>query len=224
MTRLEADHVDVTSEFKGEQLLLFGALSRGGDVVIKVVSPGQEVALSRKEKLGPIWLDGGRVKVAGAPGLFYLLSTRPIGVLLGPAEQERYGLRVEVALANARLSGDATGMSDWRVAFLRLKGRKGYYLSDGQGVTVKEGHLFYASVRLPAKSPLGRYELSIYLVRDGVVVASQKEALEVRKVSLQRWVDRVAHEHGWLFGGGFTLGAMTIGLALGIILRQKREV
>lgn len=221
VAHLETDHVDVTSEYTGEDLLFFGALSQGRDVIIKVESPAQEVALDRKVKIGPIWLDGEHLDIGGTPGLLYLLSSRPIDELLSESERERYGLRLADALADAQVPAAKVGSEDWREAFLRLKQRRGHYLEQGDAVTLQQGRLFYTKVRLPAASPLGEYDLSVYLVRSGAVVVQQTQTLDVREVRLEHWVDRVAHEQAWLFGAGLTAICVSIGLLLGIALRQK---
>lgn len=221
VAHLEADHVDVTSEYTGKDLLFFGALSQRGDLIIKVVSPEQEVALNRKIKVGPVWLDGERLTIRGTPGLLYLLSSRPVDELLSDSEQARYGLRLADALNHAQAPAADAGSEDWRDAFLRLKQRRGHYLEQGRAVTLEQGHLFYTSVKLPAASPLGKYELSVYLVRAGAIVAQQTQVLDVREVSIERWVDSVAHEQAWLFGAGLTLMSVTLGLLLGVVLRHK---
>jgi uncharacterized protein (TIGR02186 family) len=218
---LEADHVDVTFEYRGENLLFFGAVVQGGDLIIKVVSPEQEVALNRKIKVGPVWLDGERLTIRGTPGLLYLLSSRPIDELLSDSEQARYGLRLADALNHAQAPAADAGSEDWRDAFLRLKQRRGHYLEQGRAVTLEQGHLFYTSVKLPAASPLGKYELSVYLVRAGEIVAQQTQALDVREVSIERWVNSVAHEQAWLFGAGLMLISVSLGLLLGVVLRHK---
>jgi uncharacterized protein (TIGR02186 family) len=223
VTRLEADHVDITSQFAGQELLLFGSVSRGCDLIIKVVSPEQQVALSRKVKIGPVWLDSGHMTVQSTPGLMYLLSSRPVDRLLGPVERARYGLRLDDALGGARVSGvQKTGMGDWQSAFLRLKREKGYYTEDGRAVTVDKGRLFFASITLPPKLPLGEYRLEIYSVRNGEVVRHETDRLEVREVRLEHWVDSIAHGYPWAFGSVFTAGVMVLGLGLGIVLRRKR--
>jgi uncharacterized protein (TIGR02186 family) len=222
VTRLEVDHVDITSQFAGQQLLLFGSVSRGCDVIIKLVSPEQVVALSRKVKVGPVWLDRGHMTVRGTPGLMYLLSSRPVGSLLSPAERARYGLRLEDALAGAKVHSAHAVTEDWHSAFLRLKDQKGYYVEDGRAVTVDKGRLFFANITLPPKLPMGDYDVHIYSVRNGKVVRHDTNRLDVREVRLEHWVDSIAHGYPWTFGSVFTGGVMVLGLALGMILRRKR--
>lgn len=222
VTRLEADHVDITSQFAGQNLLLFGSVSKGDDVIIKLVSPEQVVALSQKVKVGPVWLDSGHMTVTNTPGLMYLLSSRPVDSLLSPAQQAHYGLRLQDALVGAKVSDGRNGVADWQSAFLKLKHEKGYYVEDGQAVTIEKGRLFYASIALPVKSPIGAYDVEIYSVRNGQVILQNTSRLTVQEVRLEHWVDSVAHAHPWGFGSAFTLSVMSLGLLLGMVLRRKR--
>jgi uncharacterized protein (TIGR02186 family) len=221
ITQLETDHVDITTHFTGEQILFFGSLSSPGDVVVKVTSPSQDVAVSQKAKVGPVWLDGGRMVVRGAPGLFYLAATKPLDQLLDPQERERYGLSLEHGLTSGHKEG--AEVPGWEQAFIRLKKAKQYYRELGDGVTLVKDKLFFTRLVLPAKLPEGKYELNAYLIRNGKVVATQTEGLNVREVSLERWVSMAAHEHAWLYGGVFTLACMGLGLVLGMLLRRNKD-
>jgi len=224
VTHLDLDHVDVTLRFQGGSVLLFGAIARASDVIIKLVSPVQEIALSRKIQVGPLWLDDGQLSIGGTPGLLYLLASRPLSQLLDPAERRRHALQLDSVLADAEIRGDAPRIGPWQPAFLRLKQQQGHYREDGQAVTLAQGRLFFTRLALPAESPLGRYELTIYLVRNGGVVSQKRQSLVVQAVHLEWWISHLAHTYPWLFGGLFTLGMMVLGLVLGMVLHPSREV
>ena len=46
VTELQSEHVDVNINFTGKDTLIFGALLKKGDVIVKVRSPDVPVALS----------------------------------------------------------------------------------------------------------------------------------------------------------------------------------
>lgn len=220
ITQLASDHVDITAHFTGEKILVFGAIANKGDVIIKVTSPAQSVAMSQKVRSGPIWLDSGNIRVKNTPGIMYLLSTRPISQVVAPQELKKYGLSLASGLEGSKVVGDTQGMETWREAFLRLKQSKKYYKEFDNAVAVVGDRLFFANLTLPAKLPLGEYVLDIYLVRGGKVTAHQYSKLEVRQVQSELWVSNFANQNPWLYGVSFTLLAIIIGLTLGIILRR----
>ena len=223
ITQIGTDHVNVTTRFTGQKILIFGALSRRGQILIKVRSPAERVALSRKAKYGPFWLNSDKMVIPAAPGLIYLLASAPVGKLLDEAQRRRYGLTLHYAVARLSAPRVPAGMEGWRKALIRAKRRDGYYREDGSAVSLVHDRLFYASVELPAKIPLGRYDLEIYLIRDGRIVSRQLRTVDVREVRLERWASDVAQDHPWLFGVAFTVLAMTLGLVLGIALRRDGE-
>ncbi|HEB80605.1 MAG TPA: hypothetical protein ENI71_01885 [Chromatiales bacterium] len=223
VTQLGTDHVNVTTRFTGQKILIFGALSRRGQILIKVRSPAERVALSRKAKYGPFWLNSDKMVIPAAPGLIYLLASAPVGKLLDEAQRRRYGLTLHYAVARLSAPRVPAGMEGWRKALIRAKRRDGYYREDGSAVSLVRDRLFYASVELPAKIPLGRYDLEIYLIRDGRIVSRQLRTVDVREVRLERWASDVAHDYPWLFGVAFTALAMALGLVLGIALNRAGE-
>jgi len=221
ITQLEKHNIDITLHFTGQQILFFGALSSPGDVVIKIVSPRQKAAMSRKAHVGPLWLDGGRMVIADTPGLYYIASTKPVAQLLDEDERAKYGLTLESALGAAQTQGVA--MDDWQQPFLRLKQAKHYYHVLDNGVSLVKDTLFFTRVEMPAKLPEGQYDIEAYLVKNHKIVAKQTSTLNVQEVSTERWVTNTAHQHPWFYGSGFTLLCMSIGLTLGMVLRRNKD-
>lgn len=223
VTQMDTDEVDITTQFTGKNILIFGAMNQPGQVVIKVQSPKQSMALSRDVAVGPFWLKSGKLTIDGTPGLFYLMSSQPIEKLLNTKTREQLGLSFQATLADTVEPNDVQGMSDWREAFLRLKRSEHFYQDSSSAVKLVSNRLFFATITLPANTPLGDYHLDIYLVSHGKVVSHQSRSLNVQQVHLEHWVARVAHGKPWVFGLSFTLLAMTLGLGLGMVLRRDND-
>jgi uncharacterized protein (TIGR02186 family) len=132
---LTQTNVRVNSDFRGDQIVLYGAVfdpaSRPSDVVVIVRGPDQPVRIARKNRIAGLWINSRPVVFQGAPGFYIAASTRPLdeiarfGVLRrleagvdhlainAPAEQRtetRYGVRDVVV---SRLGADYL---DWRRA------------------------------------------------------------------------------------------------------------
>jgi uncharacterized protein (TIGR02186 family) len=224
VTELQSEHVDVTITFTGQDTLIFGALSKPGDVIIKVTSPEVNVDLSRKNAVGPMWLDGGKLTVRGTPGLYYLLSSRPLAQIVSPAAQQQYGLHLKDALSKAQTnSAAAAAMGDWQSAFLGLKQRTGLFREIPDAVKLVEKRLFKATIHLPANIPLGTYHLDIYLAQNGRIISHQTRSLDVNQVQLEHWVANAVDKHSWFFGVSFTILALFLGLTLGMALRRGSD-
>jgi uncharacterized protein (TIGR02186 family) len=221
--------VRVSSDFSGARIVLYGAVFAPGaepsDVVVVVRGPDQPVRLTRKVKMGPVWLNSRPVVFSGAPGFYMAASNRPLddiatfGTLrrLGagvdhlpidaPAEQRietRYGIHDMVV---SRLGGD---YYDWRRAVVRLKTRAGLYAEDQEGVSFVDRGLFRAEIALPASAPTGVYRADILLFQDGQPVSRRSRTLTVEKVGLERALYLWAQNRPWSYGlavMGFALAA-----------------
>jgi uncharacterized protein (TIGR02186 family) len=227
---LTETNVRVNSDFRGDQIVLYGAvfdpLSRPSDVVVIVRGPDQPVRIARKSRVAGLWVNSRPVVFQGAPGFYIAASTRPLddiarfGVLrrLGagvdhlainaPAEQRtetRYGVRDVVV---SRLGADYL---DWRRAVVRLKEAQDLYAVDEHGVRFVDRGLFRAEIALPAEAPIGQYSVRILLFQNGQPVSEKDRTLTVEKVGAERGLYLWAHERPWSYG----LAAMAFALAAG---------
>lgn len=219
----DTKQVNIRMDFAGADVKAVGAMNGPGDVIIKVAAPQQEATLSREIKLGPFWIGGDKVKVAGAPGLLFLYANRPIDAILAPAEREEYGLLLEGVPARIEPQLQADAADEWRKAFFRLKEREGYYHEDDRGVKVFGNRLFIADMPLPGGLQTGTYTIETLLVKSGKVVGHDVAHFRVRLAGIERWAWNAAHDHPWLFGSLFTLAAMLLGLVLNAIPYRARR-
>jgi len=223
LTELESSHVKITTGFSGQHVFVFGSTARSGDIVIRVTSPDEAQALSRKGRVGPFWLKRGNLLVEQVPGLMYLVSNRPLNEIADRAVLERNGLTLHSALSAARLGGDpADEYENWQAAFERLKQKRGLFRKLENGVHIEDGRLFSADFPLPAKLPVGVYRLDVYSFRNGVLRSRHEGTLLVNEVGIERWLSHVALRHASAFGVLFTLLAVALGLTLSMLMRRNR--
>ncbi len=227
---LTETNVRVNSDFRGDRIVLYGAifdpLSRPSDVVVIVRGPEQPVRIARKSRVAGVWVNSRPVVFQGAPGFYIAASTRPLddiarfGVLRrleagvdhlamnAPAEQRietRYGVRDVVV---SRLGSDYL---DWRRAVVRLKEAAHLYDVADHGVRFVDKGLFRAEIALPAEAPIGQYAVRILLFQNGQPVAEKDRSLTVEKVGVERGLYLWAHRRPWSYG----LAAMAFALAAG---------
>lgn len=225
VTELTRDHVDISARYTGDEIMLFGAMSAPGQIVVKVRSPEQPVALEKKGRMGPFWLSQGKHDLTATPGLYYLLSSAPIDGMLPAAARDAHGLDLADALKGMRVAPAVNGAERQTLtnAVLQLKQARHYYVADPKAVEILGGRLYSATIRLPAQLPLGEYKVDIYLVRDGQVVATQHRKIRVDEVRMEHWISGVATDHSWTFGVAFTLSMMLLGLFLGVVLGRSKK-
>ena len=223
LTELQSSHVKITTGFTGQHVFVFGSTARPGDIVIRVTSPDETQALSRKSRVGPFWIKRGKTRIERVPGLVYLLSNRPLDEIADRAVLERHGLTFHSTLAAAHVDAEsAQGYAGWQAAFERLKQKQGLFRKLESDVRLEDGRLFSADFPLPAKLPIGPYRLDVYAFRNGVLVGRHESTLRVDEVGIERWLSRVALRHSVAFGVLFTALAVALGLSLSMLLRRDR--
>jgi uncharacterized protein (TIGR02186 family) len=236
---LTETNVRVNSDFRGDQIVLYGAVfdpqSRPSDVVVIVRGPEQPVRIARKSRVAGVWINSRPVVFQGAPGFYIAASTGPLddiarfGVLRrleagvdhlainAPAEQRtetRYGVRDVVV---SRLGADYL---DWRRAVVRLKTAEHLYDVNEHGVRFVDRGLFRAEIPLPAEAPIGRYDVRILLFQNGQPVAEKDRILTVEKVGVERGLYLWAHQRPWSYGLAAMAFALGAGWAASTVFRR----
>lgn len=221
INQLTKDHVDISTRFTGDEITLFGAMSVPGQVVVKVSSPSQPVAIEEKGKIGPFWLSTAKYDVDHIPGLYFLLSSAPMEKLLPNAQRRQYGLDLAYAIKAMQVTPMPKDIGHFRKALLTLKEARHQYAVDDKAVKIHGQHLYSTTIRLPPQLPLGTYNVEIYLVQNGQVVATDHQRINVAEVHMERWVSDVADNSSWLFGISFTLAIMALGVFLGVVMGRS---
>ena len=205
---LSRDDVDITTNFDGSDILIYGAINRQTpippgqplDVIVTVEGPARAVTVRHKERRFGVWVNTGRVGVGAAPSFYVVATTRPLGRILNPRDDQRF--RISIPMAMRAFSGQAEveDVVPYTEAFVHLREGAGLYRQDDGAVLLAEQTLFRADVRLPANLIEGFYSTRIFLLRDGLVLDSFRAPIEVRKVGLERWLYRLALDQPFLYG------------------------
>jgi uncharacterized protein (TIGR02186 family) len=230
---LSNHRVMVTSNFVGEELVLFGGIERDAasrprrgdyDIVVTVTGPRQSVVTFRKARVLGIWVNADSREFEGAPAYLAVLSNRPLDAITNPETLRRLQLGLDnTPLApsdNANAAADLAGDDPFRLAFIRIQGDRGLYRETSNGVTFLARELFRASIPLPAEVPIGTYEVDVRLFADGAPIARAPAPFEVYKFGFEQVVSAAARDHGLLYGFATALMAIVTGWFASVIFRR----
>lgn len=206
---LTDERVAVDTGFAGARLTLFGAVTAIEDLstidIISVISgPASRFKVRQMEKRRFIWAPGPAHYIDGAPGLHLTYSTRPIDDIAPLPEQADRQLRPGYLDFIVRHHDGNDAAEDaapiYRAAFLEESERIGLYRAQTSSVSFRKGALFTINARLPANTPVGSYDVAVYLFRNGELLASDTAKLAVNRVGLERRIYDFAHEQSVVYG------------------------
>src|SRR3954462_5409517 len=136
---LSNHRVMVTSNFTGEELVLFGGIEQdsasrprrsGYDIVVTVSGPRQNMVTFRKSRVLGIWVNADSRVFENAPSYLAVLSNRPLEVIANSETLRRLQLGLDnlVLLQRASVNiADSSPEDPFRLAYLRLKGEHHLY-------------------------------------------------------------------------------------------------
>jgi uncharacterized protein (TIGR02186 family) len=224
--------VMVTSNFTGDELVLFGGverdaqtvLRRGGyDIVATVIGPRQNLVTFRKDRVLGIWVNVDSRVFEGAPSYLAVLSNRPLDAIANGETLRRLQLGLDNVVLLQRASvniADSAREDPFRQAFLRIKREHALYRQEENGVTLLTPALFRASIPLPAEVPIGNYEVDVKLFADGNLIARTPSAFEVYKAGFEQVVTSAARDHGLLYGLATAGMALLTGWFASVVFRR----
>jgi uncharacterized protein (TIGR02186 family) len=222
----------VTSNFVGEELVLFGGVEqdqasrprRGGyDIVVTVTGPRQSMVTFRKARVLGIWVNADSREFENAPAYLAVLSNRPLDSVANTEMLRRLQLGLDNIPLPQRASvkiADAASDDPFRLAFIKIKTDQGLYREVSNGVTFLAPALFRASIPLPAEVPVGTYEVDVRLFADGAQIARAPSPFEVYKSGFEQVVTNAAREHGFLYGLVTSMMAVLTGWFASVVFRR----
>jgi len=229
---LSAEEVRITSNFTGTSITVFGAIERDAatvsraefyDVVVTVKGPSETVVTRRKARYVGLWLNSASRTFVNIPSFYAVNSSRPLSEVTTPQIQKRFQIGADALVFPVSADDDAetAGPNDeFRQAFIRLKQQDGLYRSEAYGVKFPGTEIFQTAVQIPANVPVGRYLVTVYLFRDGAMLASDQSEIRISKMGFEQFTFDLAHNQGLIYGLICVILAVFTGWLAGVIFRK----
>ncbi|MCK5749760.1 MAG: TIGR02186 family protein, partial [Oricola sp.] len=203
---LTDEEVEVDTGFAGARLTLFGAVTgiddpSSLDLVSVIRGPDARFSIRQMEKNNLIWTPGPKHAIGPAPGLYLTFSTKSVDDIAPLPIQDELRLDAEYLDIPVEMHAAVPDEGElFRNAFLSEAEGAGLYQATADGVSFKKGALFTISASLPANTPVGEYDVAVYLFRNGEMIASDTTALAVNRVGLERRIFDFAHQRPVSYG------------------------
>lgn len=178
----------------------------GLDEKVVVVVRGQKVAevFNKAGRVGPIWVNSGKVTISDVPSLLLVFSSEPVNDCLTRAAIDKYGLDLPALKEQIRI--ESKTQDHGRVAddYFLYKAKQGSYRLANGGIRMnqpdKDGLPYTLEFLLPKCAAPGRYQISVLECRKGEVVESSDVPLKVVEVGFPALVAWLATQHSSSYG------------------------
>ena len=226
---LSTDLIQITSNFTGTDIVLFGAIeptedtgpARDQDLVVVIRGPDVEMTVRRKERMLGIWVNREQMVFTGLPGYYFLASTRALDDIASLATLQRFRLGTANLESPTREKIDADEARAFRAAVIRDRKRERLYWESPTGIEFLSRTLFRARVPVPASVPPGQYRAEVYLFKGGTVVSAQSSPLFIDKSGFERQVYNYAYQASLAYGVVTVAMAFLLGWAGFVLFRQR---
>lgn len=227
---LSQDDIAITSSFAGSLVSVFGtierpeelSLERGAyDVVVTLTGPAAPVSVRRKERWGPIWINGEGQRFRDVPSFYAVAATRPLEAV---APRDALSL-LQIGPRNLRFAPEGRALPPgerrpFERSLVRLRLRSGLWAREDGAVRFLSPTLFRATFAVPADVPVGTHTARAFLFRDGLYLNSTRRELVVAKTGFEQQAYALAHERGLVYGLLAVLLAVGTGWLAGVAFRK----
>lgn len=200
--------VSVNQDFKGTELLLYGAILTpegtrvGGDTDIVVVleGPEQPITLREKRRVAGVWVNAAAASFQTAPSFYAMAATRPVQSIVSDQTAAIYELGLKWLQLSPSGTIDPAMQSRFSAGLVEMMARHGLYHEDDHGVTMTGQVLYRARIALPSSVTTGTYTAETFAISHGQVVASALAHVEVKKQGFALAIADFAQHSGFSYG------------------------
>jgi hypothetical protein len=235
--------VEMGTFYGGTKLHVEGTVASGSKVL--VIVRGKEVTelFNRVGRVGPVWINTGKVSVSGVPSLLLVFSSEPVFDCLCRRAMDDCMCDVEAVKKQVRIKPEKEADDSIAEDFLKLKVRQGNYQMSGDGVRVgSAAQVLGATSSLvmageaaevppstdgtepysleftwPKSAAVGTYEIRVHACRDGEVKESSAVPLKVVEVGFPAMITSSARSHASAYGIASIIIAMLAGFGIDFV-------
>jgi uncharacterized protein (TIGR02186 family) len=196
---ISTNEINVDTEFKGAQILLFGAKNDAGNVVITVRGPRKNFIISKKENLLGVWFNGERINFKNSYGFYSLFSTYDDGEMI-QQDLNEYELGKNNIQFEIQNNLSPSKINEFRFQLIDLLEQKKFYSASTKPIEFLDETLFKLIIDFPKNILLGTYVIEIYLINNGSVLSFQSIPVYVNQVGVSAKISNFALEQSVLYG------------------------
>lgn len=212
--------INIDQSFKGMELLVYGARSEAGNIVVVVRGPKEKQILRKKGKVFGIWTN---VKNMEIENLYSMYSVSSMSNLTA-VQNDKVLDSLEIGLDNIKIVKDgeiSPKGSNIQQSVIGLMQAKNLYDSEENNIALWGETLFKTFIEFPKNITSGIYNVDICLFNSGILSNFQTMPIIVEKVGIEAYVHNSALKHPLIYGLVCVFSALILGLTVGLIFARK---
>ena len=221
---LSQDNVEISTDFLGAKILLFGAYDgkKGDDIIIVVTGPKGLVTVQKKEKVFGVWVNTQKINYINSPKYLNILSNRDINDILN--QRTRKIAEIGLNNLNVRIQPGKVVSKEkekiWRKALTRNMLKSKLWSLNENSVYLNKNVLFRSYLTLPSNVPTGIFNVKILHYRNNKLISKETSTINVLKSGISAEIYNIAQNYSTLYGIFAVLLAVLIGWITNLIFRK----
>lgn len=206
---ISTNEINIDTNFRGADILLFGAKGYTGNIVIAVRGPKKNFMITKKERFLGIWHNGERIKVKDLYSYYSLFST-----FNDNAASAEILSMLELGKSNLKFnfSGEATDSkkNDFQIQLIDKFEKSKLYPTTSK-IDFLDETLFKVMLHFPKNISRGIYTVEIYLINEDNLTSFQSIPIYVNQVGLSARILDFAYQESFLYGIITVILALVVG-------------
>jgi uncharacterized protein (TIGR02186 family) len=199
-TAISEDKIDISANFKGKNILLFGAKDVAGQIFIVVRGPEKTFTTRKKEKIFGFWVERKFIEFTNLPNFYQIKSNDSIETI----GNENLLKNLEIGLENLsyQYGGNASidQTNQYRNALMESQFKNKLFSQNFGPITYLNNTFFKTEIFFPKTIQEGLYTIETYLIDNEKIKALQVHRVHARKVGFESFIHKLAIENSVIYG------------------------
>ena len=218
---LSEKEIQIETDFNGKEIIIFGIFVPEENTIVAIEGPKKDTKILKKERLFGFWINTKKIIYKKLPTIFFVASSAPIKDILNYESIIKEELYFDELLTNTitqRNFLEQKNLGEWGKNLIRIKTNENLFKEyEFKNIDNK---LFQTRVFFPSNSTPGKYEVTIFQVKDQIIQNKKSAIINIRKSGVGEKIYRFAHEQSALYGLLSILFAILSGLIAATIFRR----
>ena len=219
---LSQENVEISTDFLGAKILLFGAYDgrKGDDIIVVVTGPKGLVTIQKKEKVLGVWVNTKKVNYINAPKYLSISSNRDINEILNQKTQKISEIGLNNLNVRIQPGKQLSNAKEWREALTRNMLKSKLWSLNENSVSLNKNSLFRSYLSLPSNVTIGKFEVKILHYRNSKLISKESNTINVSKSGISAEIYNIAQNYSTLYGIFAVLLAVFIGWGTNLVFRK----